>query len=469
MDNTKAVHQEETIAAISTPRGEGGIGLVRLSGAGAIDILTSMFRNPSGKPRNNFESHKVYFGYVVDADENRIDETMATAMMAPRTYTREDVVEISCHGGTAVLNKTLSRVLQLGARSAEPGEFSKRAFLNGRIDLLQAESIIDLIRSKSEKSWKTAFSQLDGKLSDTLAGIENNLISIITAIETSIDFPDEELEIAADKEILNNLEKLKSDIEKLSKTYGVGRIYREGIAITIAGSPNVGKSSLMNALLERDRVIVDDTPGTTRDTVEETLHINGISVRIIDTAGVREASEKAEKLGIERAIQSAQSADLALVVFDGSRQADNNDMDLLEKLLLDKEKIRLIPVVNKTDMDTKINIEKLENSSMTPISRISAKYGDGIEKLKERISSQIESLGENAGDGPLLTRERHLLRLEEMSESVGRAIEAVHEKLSREFVAADLQSARESLEELTGKVVDEQVLEKIFSEFCIGK
>jgi len=461
-DSLLKVGQEETIAAISTPSGESAIGLVRLSGDTSVVILGQMFRAPSGKKLTSFDSHKVYYGFVVDETGEKIDETMVTVMLSPRTYTREDVVEISGHGG---------RTLGLGARLAEPGEFSKRAFLNGRIDLVQAEAIIDLIKSKSSKGYKTAFSQLDGQLSIALKEIENGLIDVISDIEASIDFPEEELEIMDESSLQLKLQRLQYNTSKLLDTYGVGRIYREGIGVAIVGRPNVGKSSLMNCLLERDRVIVTAKPGTTRDTVEETLQIEGVAVRIIDTAGVREAVDEAERMGAVRAVEAAREADIVLLILDGSERLSMDDINLMDELRVSKEPDgpAIIPVVNKSDKVLRLEIDDVEKRTSHVISKISAKKNDGIDELRTRISAKIDKLGENLYDGPVLTRERHMEKLDEMSQSVGRAMETVKEGMSREFVAADLQDAKKALGELTGKEIDEMALEKIFSEFCIGK
>ncbi|HJM83507.1 MAG TPA: tRNA uridine-5-carboxymethylaminomethyl(34) synthesis GTPase MnmE [Nitrospinota bacterium] len=464
------VKQEETIVAVSSPTGEGGVGMIRMSGIGALNILQTMFRGPSGKPRNEFESHRVYYGFVADTTETKIDETLVVVMKSPKTYTREDVVEISCHGGIVVLRKILQACVKLGARMAEAGEFSKRAFLNGRIDLVQAEAIIDMIKTKSDKGWRTAFSQLDGKLSKRLDNIENLLVSIIADIEVSIDFPDEDIELANDVTVLAKLQKLSRDIDKITCTYGVGRIYRDGISIAITGKPNVGKSSLMNALLERDRVIVTDTPGTTRDSIEESLQIGGVAVKIVDTAGVRKASDNAEQLGVSRALKVAFDSDIRLIMFDGSKSLDDDDRKLAEELYTRfAEKGSILTIINKNDLPQVISDSIVSPMDKSSIIRIAAKTGDGVDLLKLAISKLIEKMGINLEDGPVLTRERHLARMRAMTESVGRAISALKAKMSREFIAADLQEAKESLEELTGKVVDDQVIDKIFNEMCIGK
>ncbi|VAX24791.1 tRNA-5-carboxymethylaminomethyl-2-thiouridine(34)synthesis protein MnmE [hydrothermal vent metagenome] len=463
------IRQEETIAAVSTPAGEGGVGMVRLSGAGAADIAKEIFRGAGGKPRHHFETRRVNYGFVVDGEGEKIDEVLLTVMLSPKTYTREDMVEISCHGGALVSRHILERVLSLGARIASPGEFSKRAFLNGRIDLVQAEAIIDLIRSKSQKGWKTAFSHLDGKLSETLSGIEMGLVNIMADLEASIDFPDEEIEIAEDKKILSSITALKKQVGGLASSYDIGRIYREGISVAITGRPNVGKSSLMNALLERDRVIVTPHPGTTRDMVEESLQIEGIEVKIIDTAGVREAMEPAEKMGVERAIMAAFDADIVLLVIDGSEGVTGDDKKLIEKLGAREAPFVIIPVINKSDMEQKPDPWNIDGVDKKMSIKISAKTGAGLDELKKRIAKEIESKGEPLGEGQTLTRERHIEQLKIVIASLERALKAMDEGLSREFIACDLADAKEAMEQLTGKAFDEQVLSKIFDEFCIGK
>lgn len=465
------IKQDEPIAAISTPAGEGGVGMIRLSGDGVLLMATEIFRDSTGRRREKFEPRRVHYGFIVDTDGSRIDEVFLTALTSPKTYTREDMVEITCHGGALVVKKILNRALRLGARLATPGEFSKRAFLNGRIDLLQAEAIIDIIRSRSEKGWKTAFSQLDGRLSERLAEIENELVAIMADIEASIDFPDEELEIADDDKINGRLEKLKAHIQKMVDTYDLGRIYREGVSVVIVGRPNVGKSSLMNALLERDRVIVTPIPGTTRDTVEEHLQLEGIAVKIVDTAGVREASDLAERFGVERALSAAREADVAVVMFDGSESLAPEDVQLIDKMsvMSSESGVKIVAVINKKDVAQVIGADSVRAPLKKEPLYISAKTGAGVDDLRKKLVSVIEEKGETFGDGPVLTRERHLELLRKMTVSIDSAMAASKSKMSREFIAADLQEAKESLEELTGKAFDAQVLEKIFSEFCIGK
>ncbi|MBI4666635.1 MAG: tRNA uridine-5-carboxymethylaminomethyl(34) synthesis GTPase MnmE [Nitrospinae bacterium] len=469
MMKKEEIRQEETIAAISTATGEGGIGMVRLSGIGALKISREIFRTPSGGVKEKFDQRKAYYGFAVDAAGSRIDEILLTIMKSPKSYTREDMTEITCHGGPLLVKKILNRAQELGARLALPGEFSKRAFLNGRIDLIQAEAIIDIIRARSEKGWKTAFSQLDGRLSERLTKIENELVEVLSQIEASIDFPDEELEIVSNEKIFGMMTELLGDIEKLTATYDLGRIYRDGVSVTIMGRPNVGKSSLMNALLERDRMIVTPYPGTTRDTVEETLQIEGVAVKMVDTAGVREVEDPAERMGVERTMRAAQEADVVLMLFDGSAALTPEDERLIENMQ-DGAPDRVILVINKKDQPAAWDESKIANNYPTAkILKISAKTGEGMEDLRSAVVEEVEKKGDILSDGPVLTRQRHIEQLRRMGQSVERAMEAVRGNMSREFVAADLSDARESLEELTGKSVTDEVLEKIFSEFCIGK
>lgn len=462
------IRQEETIVAISTPAGEGGIGMVRLSGAGACDIAKKNFRNSKGNAFKSFRPRYANYGYVVDDKGEKIDEALLTVMYSPKTYTREDMVEVTCHGGPMVTKKILQAFIACGARLAEPGEFSKRAFLNGRIDLVQAEAIIDIIRSRSEKGWKTAFSQLDGKLSERLASLESKLVTLLTDIEVGIDFPDEDFIAESSLARVDSMESLIKTIGRFIDTYDTGRIYREGIAVAIAGRPNVGKSSLMNALLERDRVIVTGTPGTTRDTVEETLQIEGIAVKIIDTAGLRETIDATETFGVQRSMTAIEEADLALLVFDGSVKLTAEDNALIETVTKRKNRSDLITVINKSDLTSAISKTALSGLSASVIS-VSAKKGDGVDDLKKAISDAITDRGETFGEGQVVTRERHVALLRSMEKSVARSLEALHSGMSDEFIAADLSDAKESLGQLTGKSVTEEVIDKIFNEFCIGK
>ncbi len=463
--------EHDTIVALSTASGEGGIGLIRLSGDRALPILRDLFRTPSGKRRDTFAPRLMTYGFAVDTDGDKLDEIMATYLQAPATYTREDMVEIGCHGGVAVTRSLLDRIVAMGARMARPGEFSKRAFLNGRIDLVQAEGIIDLIKSRSEKGWKTAFSQLDGKLSDAVAALESKLVALLAELEASIDFPDEELEIADDTHIADGLAALAEGADRLVATYGRGRLYREGIGVAIVGRPNVGKSSLMNGLLESDRVIVTDTPGATRDTVEETLHIEGVAIRIVDTAGLRETDDLAEKFGVERSLKAARLADILLLLIDRSAPLTYEDRAVIETLETERIDATLILVENKVDLPDQLT--ESDRRLLAPLAgttvSLSAKSGVGLDLLRGALSGIIAEKGERLPDGPILTRERHCGLLRKVAESARKATDALALGLSREFLAADLGQGKDAIEELTGKVVDEQVVDRIFEEFCIGK
>ncbi|MBF0170317.1 MAG: tRNA uridine-5-carboxymethylaminomethyl(34) synthesis GTPase MnmE [Nitrospinae bacterium] len=463
--------EHDTIVALSTAAGEGGIGLVRLSGDRAGAILCALYRTPSGLKRERFTPRLMTYGFAVDEGGAKIDEIMATWLAAPATYTREEMVEIGCHGGVTVTRAILERVMRLGARMARPGEFSKRAFLNGRIDLVQAEGIIDLIRSRSEKGWKTAFSQLDGRLSEAIGTLEEKLVGLLAELEASIDFPDEELEIADDRRIGGELAALAAAAERLVATYGQGRLYREGIGVAIVGRPNVGKSSLMNALLEADRVIVTDTPGATRDTVEETLHIEGVAVRIVDTAGLRETDDTAERFGVERSLKAARQADILLLLVDRSSPLTDEDRAVVQTLEKEAISADVLVVENKADLPDRLtgaDRALLSTLAGTTVA-LSAKSGEGLDRLRSALGALMAQKGEGLGEGPVLTRERHCALLRRVAESARRGGETLTSGLSREFIAAELGDAKEALEELTGKVVDDQVVNRIFEEFCIGK
>ncbi len=465
MTDLKKIVQEEAIAAISTAKGEGGIGLVRISGETALLIAQRVF---TGFKTGKIEPRKVYYGHVVDSEGVKVDEVLLTLMAAPRSYTREDVIEITCHGGPAVVQKILELTLKNGARIARPGEFSKRAFLNGRIDLVQAEAIIDLIKARSEKGWKTAFSQVDGKLSKRLSDIESDLLTIITGIESDIDFPEEDFERDSIGAKIQEVKRVKQNVLELINSYSVGRLYREGVHMAIAGRPNVGKSSLMNALLERDRVIVTPEPGATRDTVEETLHIDGIAVNIVDTAGIRDTEDNVERLGVERTLRAVEEADIILLVLDGSCKLTEEDTRLIEKSIIKDRLDSLVTIINKTDLPPEIDLEKYPLLSENRID-VSAKSGEGIKQLKRMIAGKIGNSGQILDDGPVLTRERHTHQLRLMVDSLERGEAALKNGMSLEFVVADLADAKSALEELTGKSVTDQVIDKIFDEFCIGK
>ncbi|WP_456484790.1 tRNA uridine-5-carboxymethylaminomethyl(34) synthesis GTPase MnmE [Desulfurobacterium sp.] len=456
---------EDTIAAISTPLSKGAIGIVRISGERALEILKKVFRTKSGKPKETFEDRKMTYGIIVDENNDEIDEVLAVYMKGPKTFTGEDVVEIHSHGGIYVVRKILKRVLSEGARLAEPGEFTKRAFINGRIDLVQAEAINEIINAESELSLKVAVNHLKGNLSSKIESIIDRLFHLKAFIEAAVDFPEEEIEIIETGRVKEEVEKAARDIEKLLETYDDGRIIREGIKIAIAGRPNVGKSSLLNALLKEERAIVTDIPGTTRDVIEETVTLKGIPVRLIDTAGIREARDTVEKIGISRTMEKLKTADVILFVIDGSIGFTEEDRKIYDIL---KNNPNLIVVINKKDQGLRVTCKDFKQNCI----EISAKTGEGIENLSETIMKKLllepETLFKEAET--MITSERHknllekaLKNLQNMKVSIESGVE------SPEFLALDLDEALDALGEIVGKKGVEDMLDIIFSTFCIGK
>lgn len=455
---------EDTIAAISTPLGEGGIGIVRITGENSIDIADKVFKGK--KKVSELKSHTINHGKVIDpVDGNMVDEVLLSVMRKPNTFTREDVVEINCHGGILPLKQILSIVLDNGARLAEPGEFSKRAFLNGRIDLAQAESIIDIIKSKTEKSLSIAVNNLEGSLSEDIKSIRTLLTNILARIEVNIDFPDEDPEAHIDTdELADRLEKIIVEIDRLLKSAGKGKIFREGLKAVIVGKTNVGKSSLLNCLLEEKRAIVTDVPGTTRDVIEEMLNFGGIPLKIIDTAGIRKTEDTVEKIGVERSRKSIREADLVIVVLDGVRGLSEEDMEII-KIIKNKKHIFL---VNKIDLVDDSVIDKFENKLGEKCIPISAKKGSGLENVEAKIKEIVESESHKVGEA-LVTRSRHERALKDAREYLKESLKGIKEDVPFDIAAIDVREARNHLGEITGDTVSEDILDKIFSEFCIGK
>ncbi|OGW11161.1 MAG: tRNA uridine-5-carboxymethylaminomethyl(34) synthesis GTPase MnmE [Nitrospinae bacterium RIFCSPLOWO2_12_39_16] len=454
----------DTISAISTPPGEGGIGIVRVSGPASISIAKKIFTTPKGESLNGVESHKLIHGYIKDPDTRKnIDEVLLAVMHSPKSFTGEDVVEISCHGGSLPLNKILSLTIKSGARLAEPGEFTKRAFLNGRLNLLQAEAVIDIIKSKSDTALESAMNQLQGGLAKQIASIRNKLIDILAEIETDIDFPEEDIEFKNKLEFKKGLESVLTEIGQLVDSYRYGKIYREGVSVVIAGRPNVGKSSLMNALLNEERAIVTSIPGTTRDTIEEGLNINGLTIKIVDTAGIRESEGFVEQEGIKRTQKAIEGAGLIIFLLDGSEGLREKDKDLIKEI---KQKNKpVIIAINKIDVGNKNSSEWTGGEFL----KISALKNIGLDELRNKIFDIIYNGHCKTPEGIFITRERHRERLSKAHDSLSKAVNAINQNLSSEFIAADLRLSLESLGEITGETYSEDVLNRIFQEFCIGK
>lgn len=452
----------DTISAISTPPGEGGIGIVRVSGPASISIAKKIFTTPKGESLNGVESHKLVHGYIKDPDtQKNIDEVLLTVMYSPKSFTGENVVEISCHGGSLPLNKILNLTIKSGARLAEPGEFTKRAFLNGRLNLLQAEAVIDIIKSKSDTALESAMNQLQGGLAEKITSIRSILINMLAEIEADIDFPEEDIEFKNRLEFKKGLESVLTEIGQLVDSYRYGKIYREGISVVIAGRPNVGKSSLMNALLNEDRSIVTSIPGTTRDTIEEGLNLNGLTIKIVDTAGIRESEGLVEQEGIKRTQRAIEGAGLIIFLLDGSEGLREEDKYLIKEI---KQKNKLVIIaINKIDVENKISWGEGE------FLKISALKNIGLDELRNQIFDIIYNGHCKTPEGIFITRERHRELLSKSQDFLSKAINAINQNLSPEFIAADLRLSLDSLGEITGETYSEDVLNRIFQEFCIGK
>ena len=461
MKKQSRIGAEETITAISTALGEGAIGIVRLSGQDAVKIADCVFRSKKGKLPSSFRSFTSHFGHVYDKD-TVVDEALLTVMRAPKSYTKEEVVEISCHGGVVPLKRTLGLVLENGARLAEPGEFTKRAFINGRLDLTQAEAVLDIIRAKTDASLRAALGQLDGRLSSSLNKIRDELISISANIEASIDFPDDDIEIISGAKVRERLGSVKQEISRLLETADRGIILREGISCVICGKPNVGKSSMLNALIGRERAIVTHIPGTTRDSIEEFVNILGIPFKLTDTAGITPTEDIVEREGVLRSREHIESADLVLLLLDASSRLTGEDRVLIE----DTKCRQRIIVLNKIDLARKLSLATAKGET---VAEVSAKSGEGISGLKEKMSEKVFGGGVRATEGAVVTNARQKDALRRSCESLGEAIRAVDGKLSPELIAIELRESLDCIGEMVGETVTDDILDKVFSQFCIGK
>ncbi len=457
--------ESDTIAAISTPVGQGGIGIVRISGAQSLEIADRIFRPKKTTIPSTARHGSLLYGHIINPVGNTImDEALLSVMRSPHSYTKEDVVEINCHGGMISVKRTLETVLSQGARLADPGEFTKRAFLSGRINLTQAEAVLDVITAKTEESMRIAVEQLQGGLSEKLGGIREKLISICAFAEACIDFPEDEIEVKTTLQILTQLEEIKKEIDVLSGTFQEARFFREGLAVAIVGRPNVGKSSLLNMLLKKERAIVTELPGTTRDIIEDYLNINGLPIRIMDTAGLRHSEELVEKEGIRRSLNAINNADFIIALLDGSEPLTEDDFQLMELLRGKKAVI----VINKSDLPLKISLEAIEKKDREYIS-LSALSGEGLETLKSAIfHSNLQNWAEER-EGVVVTNLRHKTALEKTSSALGKALELLSADQPLEIFSIELRDALDSLGEITGTITTEDILEKIFSAFCIGK
>ena len=461
---------DDTIAAVSTPPGEGGIGIVRLSGKEAISIVDRIFVSPAGKLPSGVRSHSVIYGFIKDPDTSeKIDEVIVTVMRAPRTYTREDVVEINCHGGMLPLRRILGSVISQGSRPAEPGEFTRRAFLNGRVDLSQAEAVIDVIKARTEQAERMAIQQLEGRLSAEITALRDCVTESCALVETYIDFPEEEVELPDSASFISSMQDILDRLSALSRSFEEGRLFREGAAMAIVGKPNVGKSSLLNTLLKKDRAIVTDLPGTTRDIIEEGLNIDGIPVRIMDTAGIREAHDLVEAEGIRRSLAAIEGADIILAVYDASRVLDRADRQIIEKV----NNKKTISVINKWDISNRDFDAEDNGLNIYPTVKISALRGEGIDVLKDTIVAALLSNkampGQDSAADILITNVRHKQLVDGAFASLWQARGTFEKGEPLEVTALFLREALNSLGEIIGVVTTDDILNKIFAEFCIGK
>lgn len=455
----------DTIAAISSAAGNSGIGIIRVSGDEAIEVVDKIFR-PANKNKKlvNVESHTVHYGHIMDGDKT-LDQVLVIVMKNPHSYTGEDTVEIDCHGGMLILKKVLDLVLKNGARTAEPGEFTKRAFLNGRIDLSQAEAVMDLINSKNDFALNSSIEQLKGGVSDAIKDIRKDIIYHIAFIESALDDPEHISLDGYDEEITEMLNENINKISKLVNSFDNGRIMKEGIKTVILGKPNAGKSSLLNLMLGEDRAIVTDIEGTTRDTLEENINFNGLSLKIIDTAGIRDTEDLVERIGVNKAKEIAKEGDLIIYVVDGSRELDDNDREII-KLINGKQAIIL---VNKSDMDTVINIDELKKDSNRDVILFSAKNGEGMDQLEEEIRNMFYSGKVTYNDQVYITNARHKEALENALESLKQVKNSVDAGMPEDFYSIDLMDAYTDLGLIIGESVEDDLVNEIFSKFCMGK
>lgn len=459
----------DTISAIATPNGEGGIGIIRLSGPLAIPISTVLF-HPS-RQISDIKSYTIHHGQVIDPESNQVvDEVLLNVFRSPKSYTTEDMVEFNCHGGSIILRRVLELTLKHGARIADPGEFTKRAFLNGRIDLAQAEAVIDLIQAKSDIARQMAVDQLGGKLSQTIESINDQIIGLLAETEAMVDFPDEDLDFMDFSKILQSSKEIRLALDELITTANDGRIIREGINCAILGKPNVGKSSLLNALLETDRAIVTEIPGTTRDTIEESVSISGIPLNLIDTAGIRETDNLIEQHGVERSKSFLAEADLLLVMISAADPMDNVDIDLLNSTVDRKAVI----ILNKIDLPMRtLPVQVKEQVQNKQIIETSVLHSKGVENLKSAILTEV-LVSHDVGDSrtsvsTIVTNVRHYDALRRAKADLSCAIDSLCQRQSPEFVALDLRGCLDQLGEIVGKTTNEDILGRIFSQFCVGK
>ncbi|QTH42916.1 tRNA uridine-5-carboxymethylaminomethyl(34) synthesis GTPase MnmE [Cohnella sp. LGH] len=456
---------EDTIAAIATALGEGSIAVVRVSGPEAINSVAKLFR--SKHDLREAASHTVQYGWIIDPQsDRRIDEVLVTVMKGPRSFTAEDVVEISTHGGIVAVKSVLELVLRHGIRLAEPGEFTKRAFLNGRIDLAQAEAVIDLIRSKSDRAFQVARRQAEGAVSKKIFPLRQQLIELIAHVEVNIDYPEHDVEDVTAELIRSNCRQVREEVNELLQRSNEGKILREGIVTAIVGRPNAGKSSLLNALARENKAIVTDIPGTTRDIVEESVSLSGIPLRLLDTAGIRETEDVVEQIGVERSHGALNDADMILLVLNRHEELHEDERKLLQQL---KDRSTII-VVNKIDLPEKLDTAEIERDYPSErIVYLSAKEGQGIEQLERAVTGMFFSGAVESGDITYVSNTRHITLLHQTRQSLEDAIQATFEGVPIDLIQIDITASWESLGQILGDAAGDSLLDQIFSQFCLGK
>ncbi len=459
-------NQTDTIAAISTPIGTGGLGVIRLSGADAISVADKLFKTPSGKSIKDVSTHTIHYGHVFDnTTGDMVDEVLLSVMRAPKTFTAEDVVEISAHGSPTVLKKILLLVLKNGARHAQAGEFTKRAFLNGRIDLSRAEAVIDVINSDSDASLSNALSQLEGSLSEAVENIRQPLLYALAQFAAAVDYPDEDISELDEDALLNILDGSIKKCDELLAGATDGRIAKEGISCVLAGCPNVGKSSLLNTLSGASRAIVTEIAGTTRDIIEESVTIDSVAIRLIDTAGIHQTDDVVEKIGVKKCMDYIENSDMALVILDSSRPLNGEDIEVLK---LTENKKRII-IFNKSDLECKINLNELKEYIKNDITvNISAKNKDGIQNLKNEITNLID-IKKITGKSVMLSNVRHIAAVENTKAALEGAKETLLSGMPMDMCAIDVAGALDNIGLITGVSVSADIVDKIFKEFCVGK
>ena len=460
--------QEETISAVATAVGEGGIGIIRMSGREAVAIADRLFRGKSGRRASESPSHMALYGDIVDPESGRVvDEVLLLSMRCPRSYTVEDVVEIHCHGGPVPLRRILQLTLESGARLAEPGEFTRRAFLNGRLDLVQAEAVIDVIRAKTDASLQLALGHLSGDFSRSIRSFRTELVDMIAQLEAAIDFPEEDIEELAAAAVNERVEQLAAEVDRLLATVQTGRILRDGMQTVIIGRPNVGKSSLLNALARANKAIVTDIPGTTRDIIEEYVNLSGVPLKIIDTAGIRETADLVESIGVQKALDVVKEADLVLLLLDASSHLTAEDRKVFQ-LLSGQPAIVL---VNKSDLPARLDMDEL--TSLLPaeaaVLRISVQEGTGLEELERHIVGMVYGGEASARGSGMVANVRHAHLLRQTHQHLDEASRTIGAAMPPDCVVVDLRAAWDTLGEITGDTVADDLLHQIFSRFCIGK